>query len=208
MPIDENEYWYNNKFRFDSVMWASPFSTENFDITQLGEMYCEKDIAPLEHYQKFYELTFVITGHGYSYADGVPCELHPGAVYLSCPGEYHKIVSDKFNSLRFMFIAFSLRTAKAGELMDAILAHHRQKEQRTWESKECFSAMQTILDIFRRKNSLYELLMDLELQKMLVYSIQTSDTAAPPVKLQKTASCLIWFPILTSISWKSALSKA
>ncbi len=184
--VDDNEYWYNNKFRFDNVMWLSPLATENFDITQLGEVYCEKDIGPPEHYQHFYELTFIVTGHGYCYTDGICCELNPGMIYLSCPGENHKIVSDRENSLRFMFVAFSTRSAKANELMEAILSHHREKDRRAWKSAECFSVMQSMLDIFRRKNTLYELLMDLELQKMLVFSIRSSDTTEqPPVKLQR-----------------------
>ncbi len=170
-----NEYWYNNKFRFDDVMWQSPFITENFGITQLGEVYCEKDISPPEHYQQFYELTFVVSGHGYGCTDGIRCELTPGTVYLSCPGEYHAIVSNREDSLRFKFVAFFARSQKAEKLLEDVLSHYRQKDRRSWRSAESFGVMRSLLDIYRKADTMYEVLTDLELQKLLVYTVCSAE---------------------------------
>ncbi len=177
-----DEYWYNNKFRYDNIMWRSPLATENFGIAQIGEIYCRESIAPPEHYQLFYELTFVVSGHGYCAADGVTMELMPNAIYLSRPDEYHSILSSRENSLRFMCIAFAVTSAKMQAVIDHVFLHYGAEDNRIVQCAESFGCMHTILNLFRCADAFYDGMIDLELQKILYLIARTVPGTQPPKK--------------------------
>ncbi len=166
-PGIADEYWYNNKFRYDRVMWRSPLITDNFGIAQIGEIYCKENISPPEHYQQFYELTFVVAGKGACVTDGVKTDLAAKAVYLSRPGEYHRLLSHREDSLRFMCIAFFPRSEGMQALVDKIFLHYGEKDNRALESVDCLGCMQTLLNTFWRGDAYCDALVDLELQKIL-----------------------------------------
>ncbi len=183
-----DEYWYNNKFRYDRVMWRSPLTTENFAIAQIGEIYCRENISPPEHYQLFYELTFAVSGHGICATDGISTELIPNCIYLSRPKEYHKILSDNEDSLRFMCIAFSVTSQKIQTLMDRIFLHYNSKSNRILECAEGFSCMRAILSVFRCPDAFYKDLIDLELQKILYCIARTLPGTQPETQIQQMNS--------------------
>ena len=79
---------------------------EPFLLFQTGELYGNADTAIAEHEQPCHELTFVVSGCGTSFADGVPTDIAAGDCYLSFEGERHKIVSDAKNPLRYKFLGF------------------------------------------------------------------------------------------------------
>ena len=79
---------------------------EPFLLFQTGELYGNADTAIAEHEQPCHELTFVVSGCGTSFADGVPTDIAAGDCYFSFEGERHKIVSDAKNPLRYKFLGF------------------------------------------------------------------------------------------------------
>ncbi len=176
-PADE--YWYNNKFRYDNVMWQSPLNTENFGIAQIGEIYCRENISPPEHYQLFYELTFAVSGRGQCSTDGVTTVLTPQTVYLSRPEEYHKITSDRQDSLRFLCIAFVPKSPRMQALVDTVFAHYGDKDNRLVDGVESLPCMRAILDAFWRGNAYYDSLVDIELQKILYFLARTIPSTQP-----------------------------
>ncbi len=174
-----DEYWYNNRFRYDNVMWQSPLTTENFGISQIGEVYCRENISPPEHYQLFYELTFVVSGHGFCNTDGVTMELRPNMIYLSRPDEYHKITSDRDNSLRFMCIAFYVKSKQMQELVRKIFKNYGAKDNRILECVDAFSCMRSILSTFWSGELFYEAIVDLKLQEILYLIARTIPGTQP-----------------------------
>ncbi len=183
-----DEYWYHNRFRYDHVMWQSPFTTENFGIAQIGEIYCRENISPPEHYQSFYELTFVVSGQGCCATDGVAMELTPNSIYLSRPGEYHSIFSNSENSLRFMCIAFTVTSPKIQAVMDTIFRHYGPKDNRIVQCGESFACMRAILNTFRYADDFCDAIMDLELQKILYLIARTVLGTQPKKQLREINS--------------------
>ena len=92
---EKDEYLYNNQFRFDEVLWCTPICSDNFDITQIGDIFLNKDIAPPSHRQYYYEFTFIVSGKGAISTHNFASSGEIGCIYLSRHDEDPTICSDK-----------------------------------------------------------------------------------------------------------------
>ena len=63
------------QFHFDNEFWDTPLSCGIVDLYQLGEISCEYGYLIEEHEQYVNEITYVISGSGYSYIDRVQVPL-------------------------------------------------------------------------------------------------------------------------------------
>ncbi len=75
-------------------------------LYQVGEMFCDGQKRVPEHTQPCFEITFIVEGKGYVYANKKQFDVNAGDCFISIEGELHEIVSSKDYPLRFKFIAF------------------------------------------------------------------------------------------------------
>ncbi|MDR6882604.1 AraC family transcriptional regulator [Bacillus sp. 3255] len=59
------------------------------------------------HWHEFYELCFVLSGHGRNVVNGVCYELHPGSLFLLTPADFHEIGPHGSETLHLYNLVFS-----------------------------------------------------------------------------------------------------
>lgn len=98
----------DNKYRivFDRNFMEYPRPCKNFILIQTGESLCPKDSIINEHYQQWFEISFVSDGSGIITADSYSTNVKKNDCFLSFPGERHSIIAKKDSSLRYIFLAF------------------------------------------------------------------------------------------------------
>ena len=93
-------------FHFDNVFWENPIQCGFLDLYQIGELCCERGFQINEHEQSVYEITYVISGCGYSYVDGKKIRLTEGDVMVNAMGHRHALEADEANLFRYTYIGF------------------------------------------------------------------------------------------------------
>ncbi|HIW74558.1 MAG TPA: AraC family transcriptional regulator [Firmicutes bacterium] len=121
MGVSENQGKY---FHFDNVFWNAPLKCGFLDLYQIGELCCECGFQVEEHEQSVHEITYVISGSGYSYIDGEKVRLEEGDVLVNSLGHRHAIRADESDLLRYTYIGFLFNEqAQAGEY-DSLKAYY------------------------------------------------------------------------------------
>lgn len=79
----------------------------DIDIYQIGRLLGDSQTQVPTHIQlDYYELTIVTHGQGLIYTNNVPTAVKSGDIYLSLPGDTHKIESFEEDPLEFDFFTF------------------------------------------------------------------------------------------------------
>lgn len=106
----DNDIKIDNKFHYNFNYLNNPRLFNDLLLFQLGEIYCDNGASVKSHvHDDFFEITYVISGKGTSYAGIVPTEISKHDIFLSLPNETHEIVSDQADPLRYYFLAFSFK---------------------------------------------------------------------------------------------------
>ena len=92
----DNDIKIDNKFHYNFNYLNNPRLFNDLLLFQLGEIYCDNGASVKSHvHDDFFEITYVISGKGTSYAGIVPTEISKHDIFLSLPHETHEIVSDQ-----------------------------------------------------------------------------------------------------------------
>lgn len=99
-------------FHLNKIYFSNPLEFESISLLQIGRMFCKSDTLIDSHiHRDLYELTIVTNGKATISTNDVPTEVEKGDIYLSYPGDVHKIVSDQEEPLKYDFFAFKLNNA-------------------------------------------------------------------------------------------------
>ncbi len=99
-------------FHLNKVYFSNPLEFESVLLLQIGRMFCKSDTIIDSHiHRDLYELTIVTNGKATILTNDVPTDVEKGDIYLSYPGDVHKIVSDQEEPLKYDFFAFNLNNA-------------------------------------------------------------------------------------------------
>ena len=91
--------YYSNPLEFDEVY-----------LIQIGRLYCKATTVIDTHiHTDLFEITVVTDGMGTVTTNGVASAVKSGDVYLSMPGDIHKIESDCNRPLKYDFFAFKIK---------------------------------------------------------------------------------------------------
>ena len=97
---------FGKNFHFDNNFWFDPIDAGIINVHQIGELCCEPGYIVEEHQQTVYEVTYVVSGSGYSYIDGDKIRLSEGTVLINSPGHVHAIEADSNDILRYTYMGF------------------------------------------------------------------------------------------------------
>lgn len=96
-------------FHLNRTYFAEPIEFESIFLLQIGRMFCNSTTVIDSHiHTNLYELTIVTDGKAIISTNDIPTSVKKGDIYLSYPGDIHKIESDKNEPLKYDFFAFRL----------------------------------------------------------------------------------------------------
>ena len=108
-------------FHLNKVYFSNPLEFESISLLQIGRMFCKSDTIIDSHiHRDLYELTIVTNGKATISTNDVPTDVEKGDIYLSCPGDVHKIVSDQEEPLKYDFFAFKINNADFRKAFETI----------------------------------------------------------------------------------------
>ena len=97
------------QFHFENEFWDVPMPCGFIDLYQLGEISCEYGYVIEEHEQYVNEITYIISGNGYTYVDGEKIPVKEGDMLMCSMGHRHCMQASDRDILRFAYIGFRFR---------------------------------------------------------------------------------------------------
>ncbi len=94
------------KFQFDNDFRAIPQSYEWLNLYQIGDLSCKGGFEVGCHVQPCYEISYIVSGKGDFFTNGVKYPVEQGDIYINLPDEEHNIIADKDEPLRYFYMAF------------------------------------------------------------------------------------------------------
>ena len=94
------------KLTVSHYFYLTPKRCGPYFLVQVGESFCSPDTVIPSHTQRYFELTYAISGSAICHADNHAMKISGGDCFFSLPGEVHRIDSDAEEPLHFIFLAF------------------------------------------------------------------------------------------------------
>ena len=114
------------KYHIDYNFLKSPMHYGDTVLVQIGRLYCSPSFSTDKHaHINWYELTVITDGSGVVLTNDVALKVKKGDIYLSYPGDFHQILSDGENPLKYDFFSFYTKNPELEENFLKIASSNR-----------------------------------------------------------------------------------
>ena len=123
--MDKTENNVKTHYHFDKAYITDPLAFGSFRLYQIGRLYCtDKTVVDKHAHIDWFELTIVTHGKGTVITNDVEIPVRQGDIYLSFPCDFHAIVSDKVEPLRYDFFSFRTEDVSFSEDLAHLIETH------------------------------------------------------------------------------------
>lgn len=120
----------------ENAYFTDPRDFEDIYLLQIGRLYCtESTVVDTHIHTDLFELTIVTGGAGLVITNGVPTAVRSGDIYLSLPGDIHRIESDVDDPLKYDFFAFRSKTVDFNNELFRIAEEYHSPEKRVFDDQ-------------------------------------------------------------------------
>ncbi|MBQ4320726.1 MAG: helix-turn-helix domain-containing protein [Oscillospiraceae bacterium] len=126
---------YEN-YQVDNLYLQQPLDYEGIFVAQLGRLYCKSGLEIHPHvHTELYEITAVTDGEGVIYANGKGTPVQRGDIYLSMPGDVHRICSSLDDPLKFDYFAFYTTEETYRTALDRVAETYHSGDMRVFREE-------------------------------------------------------------------------
>lgn len=177
-----------NKFHIDYHYIDSPIAYGETLFVQLGRLWFSPSGVVAKHaHGDLYELTVVTDGKGTVYTNDVPTEVSKGDIYLSYPGDFHKICSSDNEPMKYDFFAFNTQNEGLQEELRSIVAAYGYNERVFRDSRVQYAVSDAIAE-YTSKQEYHNEIMSLLFSQIIYYTVRSFRTDKPLMQSKYTVS--------------------
>lgn len=163
-----------NKFHVVQNYFVSPRQINDISLYQVGRRFCaEGMIVPSHpHIINCFELTVVVGGKGEIITNEVATPVQSGDVYLSFMGDFHKIVSDIKDPLKYDFIAFNTADTKLSKELEHVMQNYSSPDKRLVQDEKITYLLGNIIAEINEPEKFSEEILYSMLRQLMIYIIR------------------------------------
>ena len=170
------EYSYKYKISRDSLY--SPLRYGEHFLYQVGRIHCNADSEiPIHTQLDYFELTIATEGKGIVETNNEPVEVSAGDIYISFAGDFHRIISDKDQPLKFDFITIKSRNEAIAASMEEIMALHHAADRRIVRDEVILQLVSRTISEVKKQKKLSEKMMEALITEIFVLLIRDFDVS-------------------------------
>lgn len=173
--VNDYKYHLSNTYSKEQLVFGKT------KLWQIGRLYCKPDTVIESHlHPDLFELTVVTSGRGRISANGVFKEVRPGDVFLSFPREYHEIISEAEDPLRFDFFAFATTDKDISASLAKIISERESSEQRVFRDSNVTSLITDALAELEGNGEYSERMLESILQQIVIRTVRAFSNMESP----------------------------
>ena len=167
------DYMISSDFHLNKNWFESPLDFECISLIQIGRMFCKSTTVIDSHiHADLFELTIVTDGKALIYTNNQPTSVKKGDIYLSLPGDIHKIESDPKAPLKYDFFAFKINNADFKKEFETISRDYAMPTTRVFEDEQIGWLVSNIITELDFEDKYANELLDSVFKQILIYVIR------------------------------------
>ena len=180
----------NKAYHLEKAFFSDPMPFGKLDLIQIGRLHCAAHTVVDTHvHLNWYELTVVTDGEGDVFTDGKGTHVRRGDIYLSYPGDAHRLESHPVHHLRYDFFAFCPRDAHLTEMLERIAEERRGADRRVFcDERIAYLVGCAIAEFCEARAD--EALLDSIFHQITTYIIRDAASLVPEKKPPASAEAL------------------
>lgn len=160
-------------YQLDKSYFQHPLDFDGVHVAQIGRLYCDKNTTIDDHlHNSLYELTVVTDGDGEILTNGIPTKVRKGDIYISFPGDLHKIVTDSNKLLQFDYFAFRTSIPHLSEKLNSIKEYNQNPKMRVFRSEQIRALIVSAITELNDKRDDSDELLSLIFRQIVIYTIR------------------------------------
>lgn len=168
---------YKYKISRDNLFAPEKYG-DNF-LYQVGRIYCNADsIIPIHTQLDYFELTIATEGKGTVITNKEPVKVSAGDIYISFAGDFHEIISDSEEPLKFDFITIKSQNEFVSAEMEKIMAQNHAADRRIIRDELILQLVSRVISEAKKPKKLSELALESIINQIFVMLIRDFDAAA------------------------------
>jgi AraC-like DNA-binding protein/quercetin dioxygenase-like cupin family protein len=121
------------RYHLDHSYVMSPRVYGTTQLFQIGRLYCAAGTVVATHsHLNWFELTVATAGKGTVQTNGVSVPIGAGEIYLSFPGDFHGIIPDASDPLKYDFFSFNTNDEALKPLLEELTVRAAGAERRVF----------------------------------------------------------------------------
>ena len=163
----------NAYYHLDKNFFPTPVIYGNIQLHQIGRLYCTPDAVVPEHqHLEWFELTVVTKGTGITFTNKQSVPIQKDDIYLSLPGDIHKIKSSLNEPLHYDYFAFNTENIAFKKELNAIAIHFSAPDKRIFHNENIASLISLGIAEINSNQKFGKDLLNNIFQQILIYTIR------------------------------------
>lgn len=142
-------------------------------VYQIGRTHCGAGTVIAAHSQRnYYEFTVVTGGKGINITDGVRIPVEKGDIYISFEGDFHEIISDTSDPLKYDFLTVQTDNADILRDLEELKERHHDADARIVRNERITKLVSDAISEINGDGEYKELVMESLIKQIFVYFIR------------------------------------
>ena len=177
-----------SNFHLNRTFFANPIKFESISLLQIGRMFCKSTTVIDSHiHTNLYELTIVTDGKAIISTNDVPTLVKKGDIYLSYPGDIHKIESDKNEPLKYDFFAFRLNNEEFQSAFETIAQDYALPNTRLFHDDRIRTLIGNAIIELDTESRYKDELLNSIFKQIMIYVIRGFENIKPKINNTNTS---------------------
>ncbi len=170
-------------------------------VYQVGRLHCGAGMVIPEHLQRnYFEFTVATDGKGINITDGVAVPIEKGDIYISFAGDFHSIVSDVSEPLKYDFLTVQTEDAEILGGIYELMEKNHAADRRIVRSERISRLVSEVISEMNGEALYSEKLIETTVKQILIYFIREMNLMEHPhLDKDVTESDVICFKVMNYI---------
>ena len=170
----------DKRYHLSKSYVTEPLSFGSVRLFQIGRLYCsEETVVGVHSHLNWFELTIVTDGRGRVQTNGTDIPVSAGDIYLSFPGDFHGILPDANDPMKYDFFAFNTVDSGLHGELEALTARHTAADRRVFRDERVrYLVGQAIAEVDGKEPYGKEILTAI-FEQIVLYILRDFRTMAP-----------------------------
>lgn len=168
------------RYHLDRTYVREPRTFGSTRLFQIGRLYCSEGMVVATHsHLNWFELTIATAGRGTVQTNGVSVPIGAGEIYLSFPGDFHGIVSDHTDPLKYDFFAFNTADPMLIPLLEELTVRVAAADRRVFRDDRVRSLVGQAIAEVDGTELFSERVMTALFEQIILYILRDFQTVTP-----------------------------
>lgn len=157
-------------FELNKGLFREPIQLDFMQLYQVGEIGLNCGGEILEHENLCHEITYVVSGEGMLYTNGVPKTVSQGSIHIISKGKQHRIISSSASKLRYIYIGFGFAEKRCpAELRELIEFYSDSTEEIRYDVGSIRLLLDLMINELYSETKYSNIIFETCLKQVLIY---------------------------------------